>query len=66
MVEVVVDDLSLNKMRGGFLYLHFEGEKLVENDLSSLMAGIFMSALLLNELLGEYSREELIGKLKTI
>lgn len=56
IAEMATEDLSLNIIKGGFLYVHcFEGveQKALRE---SMLIGVFMSILGINELIEEYSK----------
>ncbi len=57
IVECATEDLSLNRINGGFIYCNvFDGvgDEKVRN---SLLVGLFMAVLTVNDLVGEYSKE---------
>ncbi len=65
MVELATDDLSLNKINGGFLYIHCQDSIENLNIRNSLLIALFMAIISLNDILEEYNEEDLINKLKS-
>ena len=65
-IEVAVDDLSLNKMKGGFIYLHFPNHEKLGKMKEAIIIAIFLGVMVLNGVLGEYSVEELVKKLQDL
>jgi hypothetical protein len=55
MVELATDDLSLNKINGGFLYIHCQDNIENPNMRNSLLIGLFMAIISLNDILEEYN-----------
>lgn len=55
MVELATDDLSLNRINGGFLYIHCQDK--IENAgmRNSMLIGLFMAIVSLNDILEEYN-----------
>ena len=54
-VQLAVDDLSLSKMKGGYLYLHFSNQQSLQNMKKSIILSVFLAILLVNGILDEYS-----------
>ena len=65
MVELATEDLSLNKINGGFLYIYCQNSIKNQKDKNSMLIGLFMAIISLNGLLEECSQEDLIIKLKS-
>jgi hypothetical protein len=65
MVELATEDLSLNKINGGFVYVHCQSAISNAEIRNSLLICLFMAVLSLNDLLEEYSQEDLIARLKS-
>lgn len=55
----------MNKINGGFLYIYCQNSIEDQKDKNSLLIALFIAIFSLNNLLEEYSKEDLIMKLKS-
>lgn len=54
-MELATDDLSLNKINGGFLYIHCQDKVQNANMRNSMLIGLFMAIISVNDILDEYN-----------
>ena len=64
IAEIATEDLSLNIIKGGFLYVHCSDGVEQKTLKESMLIGVFMSIIGINGLVQNYTKEELIKKLQ--
>lgn len=64
ITEIATEDLSLNIVKGGFLYVHCSDGIEQKSLKESMLIGLFMGILGINGLVQDYTKEELIKKLQ--
>ena len=64
MVELATDDLSLNKVRGGWMYIYCPPGLESMDISSSFLISVYVSALVINQVIHLYTLEEMVEKLK--
>ncbi len=64
ITEIATEDLSLNIVKGGFLYVHCSDGIEQKSLKESMLIGLFMGILGINGLVSDYTKEELIKKLQ--